>query len=56
MWNLKYVTKEPIYKTETDSDRENRLVAVKGEGGGSEMDLEFGVSRSKLLHVEWINN
>ena len=32
MWNLKYGTNEPIYKTETDSDVENRLVVAKGEG------------------------
>ena len=32
IWNLKYGTKEPIYKTETDSDIENRLVVAKGEG------------------------
>ena len=38
MWNLKYGTNEPIYKTETDSDIENRLVVAKGEGGGSGMD------------------
>ena len=35
MWNLKYGTNEPIYRTETDStDIHNRLVA-KGKGGGS---------------------
>ena len=33
MWNLKYGTSEPTYKTETDSDMENRLVIAKGEGG-----------------------
>ena len=26
-----------------------------GEGGGG-MEWEFGVSRRKLLHIEWINN
>ena len=25
-------------------------------GGGSEMDWEFGISRCKLLHLEWISN
>ena len=36
MWNLKYGTNEPIYKTETDStDIENRLVVV---GMGEEWD------------------
>ena len=37
MWNLKYGTNERIYKTEIDSDIENRLVAAKGgRGGGRE--------------------
>ena len=27
-----------------------------GEGGGSGMDWEFGVSRCKRLHLEWISN
>ena len=35
---------------------ENRLVVAKGEGGGSEMDWEFEVSRCNLLHLEWISN
>ena len=26
------------------------------QGGGSVMDWEFGVSRCKLLHLEWISN
>ena len=30
MQNLKYSTNEPIYKTETDSDTDNRLVVVVG--------------------------
>ena len=28
----------------------------QGEGGGGGMDLEFGVSRCKLLHLEQISN
>ena len=35
---------------------ENRLVDAKGEVGGSGMNLEFGVSRRKLLHLEWVSN
>lgn len=35
-------------------DTENILVVATGEGSGSEMDWEFGVSRCKLLHLEWI--
>ena len=30
-----------------------RGLIAKGEGGGSRMDWEFGVSRCKLLHLEW---
>ena len=32
----------------------DRLVVA--EGGGSGMDGEFGVSRCKLLHLEWVSN
>ena len=53
MWNLKYGTNEPIYRTETDS--ENKLVVAKRERGGSEVDWSW-VSRCKLLHLEWISN
>ena len=28
----------------------------EGEGEGSGMDWEFGVSRCKLFHLEWISN
>ena len=56
MWNLKYGTDEPFYRTEIDSDMENRLVVAKGKWGGSGMDWEFGVSRYKLLHLEWISS
>ena len=31
-------------------------MVAKGEGEGSGMDREFGVSRYKLLHLEWISN
>ena len=36
----------------------NRLVVAKGEGrgGGGGVDREFGISRGKLLYIEWINN
>ena len=36
-------------------DMENRPVVSKGGRGGSGMDLEFGVNRCKLLHVEWVS-
>ena len=34
---------------------ENRLVVAKREGEQGE-DRQFGVSRYKLLYMEWINN
>ena len=34
----------------------NRLVVAKGDGGGSGIDRESGVSRCKQLHLEWISN
>ena len=52
----KYGTNEPLYETETDSQRENRLVVAKGVGNGGGMEREVGVSRCKLLYREWINN
>ena len=30
--------------------------SCQGGGGGGGMDWEFGVSRCKLLHIEWIND
>ena len=37
-------------------DIENRLVVARGEGVGGGMEWEVGVSRCKLLYIEWINN
>ena len=56
MWNLRYGINEPMYKIEADSQTENRLVVAMGVGGGSGMYWEFGASRCKLLHLEWIYN
>ena len=41
-------------KANSATDIENGFVVAKGGRGG--MDWEFGVSRCKLLHTEWINN
>ena len=38
------------------TDMENRLVVGKGEGRGSGMNREFGVSRCKLLYLQWVDN
>ena len=56
IWHLKYDTKEPVYKTETLTDTENRLVMAKEEGGWEGMDWESGVSRCKLQYIGWINH
>ena len=31
-------------------------MVAKGEGGGGGKNWEFGISKCKLLHIEWINN
>ena len=42
MWNLKYDTNEPIYKTETDSQTERLdLWLPRGRWGGGGMGWEF---------------
>ena len=40
------------------TDIQNRLVFAKGQGVGvgAGIDYQFGVSRSKLLYIEWINS
>ena len=52
MWNLKYSTSEPIYRTAMDSE----TVDAKGEEEQGGIDWETGVSRCKLLHLGRINN
>ena len=37
-------------------DIENRLVVAKRQVGQRGIDWEFGISRYKLLHIEWIGN
>ena len=37
-------------------DIENRFVVVKGEKFGEGKEEEVGLSRCKLLSIEWINN
>ena len=47
MWNLKYGTNEPIFKTETDSQTQRTKLWLPRSGGKEWMDWEFGVSRCK---------
>ena len=57
MSNLKYDTNELICETETDSQTQRTdLRLPRGMGGRGGIDWEFGTSRCKLLHIEWINN
>ena len=57
MWNLKYDTNELIWETETDSQiQRTDLWLPRGRKDGEGMEWDFGVSRYKLLYIEWINN
>ena len=46
---LKSDTNELIYKTETDSQTENKPMVIKGEEG--EINLEFVINRYTLLYT-----
>ena len=52
---MKYDINELIYKTDLQTYRTD-LWLPRGREGGGGMDWEFGISRCKLLHIEWINN
>ena len=51
MWNLKYGTNEPIYRTESHGHRQ-QICGCQGGGGVNGMDWEIVVSRCKPLHLE----
>ena len=53
IWNLIYGTNEPFHRKETHGLGEQTCVC---QGGGNGMDWEFGVSKCKLVHLEWIRN
>ena len=50
------MTQMNLSTKQKQTDIENRLVVAKGKGGRGGNDWEFGISRCKLLHLEWINN
>ena len=54
IWNLEYDTKEPIYKTETDSQRTDFGLPRGREGEGWTVSL--GLTDANCLHLKWINN
>ena len=45
----------PMKQKQSHRHREQTCGSPRGEGGGG-MHWEFGVSRHKLLYMEWINN
>ena len=53
IWNLIYSTNEPSHRKETHG---LGVQTCGCRGGGSGMDWESGVNRSKLLPLEWISN
>ena len=56
MWNLKYSTNEHIFKAETDTQtKRTDLWLLRGRWGGKRKAWEFGISRCKLVYIEWIN-
>ena len=54
MWNLKCVTTN-LYTKQTHNIK-NRFGIAKVEEGQGGKDYGFGISRCKLLYIEWINN
>ena len=59
MWNLKYSTNEPIYKTETDSQTQRTDLWLWRGSGEKERDTQ-GIRgyymQTTALHLEQINN
>ena len=49
MWNLKNYTNKLIYKTETDSETENKLMGTKEEEWRERINNTFSISRYILL-------
>ena len=56
MWNLKHDTSELTYKTETDSQTQRTELCVPRGSGWGEDELEFMVSRCKLLFKGWMSH
>ena len=56
MWNLKYVTEDPIYKTETDHGQ-GKWACVSQGGKEKESDGQaIRVLGCKLLYLELMDN
>ena len=46
----------PTKQKQTHRHREQTCGCQRGGRVGGGMDWEFGISRCKLLHIEWVNN
>ena len=56
MWNGKYDTNEHIYETQTESRIQRIDFCLPRVKGGERVDWERGVSRCKIVYIEWISN
>jgi len=54
MWNQKKDTNKLIYKTEIDSQTENKLMVTKRKGSG--INLKSGIHKHTLLYTKQISN
>lgn len=54
MWNPKYVTRTCLWSRNKLRGIENRFVVVRGRDSGGGEDGEFGISRGRLLYIDWI--
>ena len=46
----------PLWNRNKFMDKGSKPVVAKGEGAGEGMEGKAGVSRCKLLYMEWVNN
>ena len=56
MWDLKYDTNELIYETTDSEIQKPDFWLPVGAEGGRRKDWKFGISRCKLVYVEWISS
>ena len=56
VWNLKCGANERIAEQKQTHKQREQTCGCQGGVGRSGMDWEFGVSRYKLSHLEWISN
>ena len=50
------MTQMNLFMKEKQNHGRREYVVAKGEGVRRGMDWEFGISRCKLVYIDWINN